>query len=306
MPLTLTEIQQAVRELSFDRFPVPVFVVKASTGKSITNDNLKFEIKTSGAVDFSSVYTAETTQEQLAYKLIQSGYPIAYLGNFKGTFPNSDLVAFTGAPLSSNVTLLRKTFYSNDDISTVLLGYCKAILKYPESTLVSDLPTILADMDTVTAEHAALWCAIMEVDERRLADFAGAVLSGYFTDGTGLVMSGGLNTSNIWNNGDSVTVNIGSVFNMNDAEGGGDIFLGGGANPSLPGADNTLEDWASFWWKLFVWLRDKIEQKFGDTSFRKDSGIWSNITLEKPLNYQTYFDSYPYTFSKNTRNIISI
>lgn len=303
---TLAEIQVAIKELAFDRFPVPAVVLKAKPNHTLTVDGTSLRIVTGTTDVVNDSYTTFPTQEALFQDVIAKGCPLAFLGYFRGSCPNTDLMPLANAVMSSDITLLRKSYYNADDIANLVLGYAIQVLKYAPTTTVADLPGIIADMDANTVYHMSLWSALMQVEERRMSDFAGALMKGYFSDGSGMVMAGGFNAGNVWNDGDTVNINIGSVFSMQDNAGSGSSqYAGDNTNPARIGADNVLEDWASFWWKLFLWLRDKLEQKFNDFSFRKETGMWTKAVLDKPLNYRTYYDSYPFTLSAITRYILS-
>lgn len=314
MASTLQDVQQAVRELSFDRFPVPVFTLKAKAGYSVTNNATEFTVKQGINPVLSAPYGTYDTQQKLVDFLVEQGYPLALLGYFSGSNPNTELTNFTTALMDNNLMILRKNYYSDDTINQLIIQYCIQVLGFngetapytnPPPPTVSDLPSVIAAQKDVVIQHMILWCAINEVDQRRINDYGAAIMKGYFTDGSGAVMAGALNTGNIFNQGGHITVDIGSVFNMTDETTPQGMWTGGGANSTLAGADNVLEDWSSFWWKLFVWLRDKIEQKYGDYGFRKDMGMWSHATLDKPLNWRVYFDSYPFTLSPLPRYIVS-
>ena len=71
------------------------------------------------------------------------------------------------------------------------------------------------------------------------------------------------------------------------------------------GSDNIWGDRYSFWYKLMVYLRDLLETTFGDYSLRKDNVIPGYISLQRELDFRSYYDSYPFTLSPLSRGIIS-
>lgn len=300
---TLTEILIAVRELAYDRYPIPVFVVKQKTGKFVTNNTTLFKVLPSvgaGTPDYTYTYNpdeATDTLENLTSGLIANGYPIAYTGYFSSTDKLNTLLKLTDAPLATHLTMFRRFFLSDLRIQNLILDYFNIVLKMTDETLTT-LPVTILELDNTTVRHLSLWIAIQLVKLRQIAESASSVFSLNFTDGVGAVAG-----SNMSQPGTSVTVQVGSVFTLTDDNSvTGNYFQ---EDFNRVGSDNVLGDKESFWFKLFLWLRKHIEGEFADFYFRDDNVIQGGSTLTKDSNFLAYFDSYPYTFSPLARNIMS-
>ena len=97
------------------------------------------------------------------------------------------------------------------------------------------------------------------------------------------------------------TVQIGSVFSITENEKDG-YFI---EDFNRKGSDNIWGDRYSFWYRLMLYLRDLLENTFGDYSLRKDNVIPGYISLQRELDFREYFDSYPFVLSPLSRGIIS-
>lgn len=397
---TLTEVLIAVRELSYDRFPIPVFVLKQKTGKFLTTTTGQFNI--GGATSFlypscihattvqpapaiskvdtitigSSVATGDTftalgitytavandtptlvatglaallnaqtpitniytvtsssnvvtlttilpntsntvtssctrsgtyiytysptasedTIDSLINDLNANGYPTAYTGYYSSEDKPNSLLVQSNTNMALNVSLYRRFFLSDFRIQNIIIDYYRIVLKITDMTL-TELPTAILELEDWAIRHLILWVSISLVDMRRVAEMSASTFIGNFSDGSGGV-AGGSNSQP----GTSVTVNVGSVFSLTEDNSVTGKFFNEDFN--RVGSDNVLGDKMSFWYRLFLQLRKKIEGQFNDFYFRDDNVINGNITLEKDLNYLAYFDSYPYTFSPISRDIM--
>lgn len=301
---TLTEILVAVREVSYDRFPIPVFIIKQKAGKYITNNTATLKVlpaPASIAPDYTYTYTPNEnvdTLENLSMGLISNGFPIAYTGYFSSEDKVNTLLKLTDATLALNVTMFRRFFLSDLRIQNILLDYYNIVLGLPDTTIAT-LPTDILLLDALTIRHLTLWVAIQLVKLRQVAEFASSAFNLSFSDGSGTVAG-----SNLSSPGTNITVQVGSVFTLTDDNSvTADYFQ---ADFNRVGSDNVLGDKESFWFKLFLWLRKKLESEFQDFYFRDDNVIYGKITLDKDINFLAYYDSYPYTFSPLARNIMSL
>lgn len=299
--MTLTEIMVSIRELSFDRYPIPVFVLKQLATKAITNNSTSFDVHplaTPSPADFAYTYTpnaADDKIQNLTDALIAAGYPIAYTGYYSALDAPNSLLLTTNASLATNLTFFRRFFLSDARIQGLIIDYFSKL----DITLTSgDLTTYLPDLSAFSVRHLTLWCAIQLVELRRISEMGASIFSGNFTDGSGAIAG-----SNLSSPGQNISVSIGSVFSLTDDNSTTAQYFQEDFN--RVGSDNVLGDKESFWFKLYLWLRDKLEREFKDFQFRGDNVIFGRITLEKDLNFNTYFDSYPFTFSAHSRGIIN-
>jgi hypothetical protein len=158
--------------------------------------------------------------------------------------------------------------------------------------------TDVEELEDFAVRHLTLWVAIRVVDSRRVAELAASVFSMSYSDGTGATAG-----SNLSSPSRNITVQVGSVFTLQDDNSVTAQYFQEDFN--RVGSDNVLGDKESFWFKLYLYLRDKLEQEFKDFQFRGDNVIVGRIELEKDLNLFAYYDSYPYTISPLSRGILS-
>jgi hypothetical protein len=310
------ELLRAIRQLINDRFAVPVFYLKNKPGSKlyITKDN--FRIKDSSFTN--SVELVEGKQEddiffasfkensgepytpyleELATTLIEEGFPIAYTGYFRGVEPSS-ILNIADADLQEDITICSKQFYSEETILNFCLQYFEDVLKMQaEVSTVEDMLSYIDSFIKKTLDHMILYVSIMLTEYRMFSEYKASVTGAHYSDGSGELMAGvlGIIPSNI-------NISIGSVFSMSDAVSSNTEHFS--ENWNLPGSDNILGNKNSIWYRQFCILRDQLEQRYKDFTFRKDTGMWSKIQLDKPLNYRSYFDSYPFTISPQPRQVI--
>lgn len=297
---TLTDILVSVRELAFDRFPIPAFLIKAKAGKFVTNNGTGIKILPSAGSltpDLNIPYATYPTFEDVASFLITSGYPIAYTGYFAGQMsPASSLIAYTDASLALNLPMLRRFYISDDEIKKIMAeDYYKRVLDI--DLTVGDLETAIPLLNVQSGQHIALWTAIKVVQARRMSEAAADAFLNKFTDGTGFTQ--GTSVPGV----DNVSVSIGQVFTITEDNSITAKYFQEDFN--RVGSDNVLGDKNTFWFKLFLYLRDKLESDFKDYYFRNDNVINGKTILDKDLNYRAYFDSYPFTLSPYSRDILS-
>lgn len=293
----LQDVQITIRELSFDRFPIPVLYIKGKTGHTLSCNASSLIIKNGTTVVTNINLTTFDTLEKLSAELLTTTFPIAYSGYFKGEDSSKFLLPQTDAPFEGETRLLSRFYFTENFVNTFIQRYFLDVLGV--SVELTNLDTAVQELDIKGVDHLCLFVACMLVDYRRLGEYANLTFSKlYYSDGSGEVIST-LSSQEY----DSITVNIGSVFTLSDDE--SQPVLNSSDGWDKAGSEEFFNDRNSFWYRLYCWLRDRLEQRFQDYAFRKDSGIWGKVSLDKPLNYRTYFDSYPFTLSPTTRGIIS-
>jgi len=301
---TLTEILVTVRELSFDRYPIPSFLLKPITGKFVTNNSTEFKILPSaGSGSPYKIYTynpnaAGDTLENLTNYLFTNNVVFSYTGYYSAIDTPDQLLQYTDKPFDTTpLTIFRRFFLSDVKLIELIVTYYHNVLNMPEVT-ASTVSTDVTLLEPYTVRHLTLWVALNLVDLRRIAEQAATVYQMNWSDGSGQVAGANLNSP-----GQNVTVQIGNVFTLSDSNAVTNNYFTEDYN--RVGSDNVLGDKESWWFKLWLYLRDKLERDYEDFSFRSDNVIKGKITLKKDLNYFAYYDSYPYTLSPLTRNIIS-
>ena len=301
--MTIAEILVSIRELSYDRYPIPVFVLKAQQGKAVTNNNSSFNVHPLGVPsppDYTYGYNPDGAADKLQNLisgLIGNNYPVAMTGYYYGQDAPNSLLLATNNDLVRNTTYFRRFFLSDIRVQQIMVDYHYRILCHKDTTMLT-LADDVALMNDYTTRHMILWCAIKLVDMRRIAELAqSAIGSMSFSDGTGVIAGTGIDAPGL-----SVQVNIGSVFTLSD-----DNSVTAGyfqEDFNRIGSDNVLGDKESFWFKLWLSLRAQLESDYQDYYFRESNAMNSQIILERPLNYFSYFDSWPYTWSPYSRNIL--
>lgn len=238
------------------------------------------------------------TMEEVMDALQGAGIVVAYTPYFRGVEPSTALIALKERDMNEDITLFRRYFFSDEEIISVLRDYYCHVLDFG----VVFFNTHEVDDDLVgrlirpSERHMALWVAYHIVEKRRLYEQAAAAIGQVFTDGSDYVGSD-LSQSM----GTTTTTQIGSVFTITEDPSKGFFY----EDFNRVGSDNVLGDRYSFWYKLQLWLRDQIEEMFGDYSLRKNTVFNGYTELVRELDFRSYYDSYPFTLSPLSRGILS-
>ena len=320
--VTLNEIMTAVRELTFDRFIVPAFAIKQmGEGHFLTVDKTftpevedaseeimkgKLSIYKVAASNIEGI-TEEPTKEAIAEftfhehptleslmnALIEANIVVAYTPYFKGTEPSDVLIQVKDKELIEDLTTFRRYFFSDEEIKSMISWYYWRVLEIKDVQLTEE---IISRLVRPSERHMAIWVSYYLVDKRRLYEAAAGSIGQTFTDGsdyTGSDLSSATGTT--------TTTQIGSVFTITEDPTKGYFY----EDFNRVGSDNVLGDRYSFWYRLQLWLRDLLEQQFGDYSLRKDNVIPGYVSLQRELDFRSYYDSYPFTLSPLSRGILS-
>ena len=298
--VTLNEIMTAVRELTFDRFIVPAFAVKAKAGYTISviptkgNEIGRIEIKSVESTEQDIVYLFSEyhTLEEIMNALIEDEIVVAYTPYFIGTESVDSLIKVTNRSLDEDFTAFRRYFFSNSEISDMIRYYYLRVLDIPNVDLTDD---IVGRLQRPSEQHLAIWVSYYMVNRRRLYEAASSSVGQTYSDGSDYV------GSTIDGMGNTTTVQIGSVFSITEDPSKGYLY----EDFNRVGSDNIWGDRYSFWYKLMLYLRELLENQFGDFSLRKDNVIPGYISLTRELDFRSYYDSYPFTMSPLSRGILS-
>ena len=313
--VTLKEIMTAVRELSFDRFIIPAFAIKAMPDHTITvdkdwlpdpDDSLVPEetiagcltIKKADKTELTLPFQKYQTMEEVMDALQAAGIIVAFTPYFRGVEPSTALIALKERDINENITLFRRYFFSDEEIIGILRDYYCQVLDFHsvffnQREIDDDL---VGRLIRPSERHMALWVAYHIVEKRRLYEQAAAAIGQSFTDGSDYV---GSDVSQSM--GTTTTTQIGSVFTITEDPSKGFFY----EDFNRVGSDNVLGDRYSFWYKLQLWLRDQIEEMFGDYSLRKNTVFNGYTELVRELDFRSYYDSYPFTLSPLSRGILS-
>lgn len=297
----LSEILTTVRELIFDRFIIPGIALRALPGHSVEVTPATFKIRkdVGSTITYQGDLTVLTTFQLLAENLISSGVIISYTPYFNGAESVQTLIPTVYTPLGMDHTLYRKFFFSDREIRKEILYYYYKVLGFKidntaETANSVTLDLIIPKLIFPSERHLCYRVAYFLVEKRRSYEAAATFIGQSYTDGTGYDASN-CNTGN-----GSTTVQIGSVFTLQEDVTTGFFY----EDYNRVGSDNTWGDKYSFWFKLMLYLRGKLEEEFGDYSLRPDNIMVSHSSLEKGVNFRSYYDSYPFTLSPLTRGII--
>ena len=319
--VTLNEIMTAVRELTFDRFIIPAFAVKQmGAGYFLDIDKTYIpKVAEDGIVEMkgkltiykgvrSSVASGEEekgeiiadlsfnehkTLEDIMNALIELGIVVAYTPYFKGTEPSDVLIKVSQRELTEDFTIFRRYFFSDEEIKENIRWYYQRVLDINDVELSDE---IVGRLLRPSERHLAIWVAYHMVQKRRLYEVAAGSIGQSFTDGSDYVGSDMASAT-----GTTTTTQIGSVFTITEDPTKGYFY----EDYNRVGSDNVLGDRYSFWYKLMLYLRDLLETQFGDYSLRKDNVIPGYISLQRELDFRSYYDSYPFTLSPLSRGILS-
>lgn len=308
----LADVLSSSRELSLDRFVTPTFFI---TGKysglflTITDTYLSIWDKSNSdpakhaEVVHVSFITYPTLDSLLG--ILISAYSsiigISYSASFVANDSCSTLIPIQSVPITSETALCRRNFFSDAKIMEILTLYFVNALSM-DGTEVSnytaaDFDTQIKLFEAQRPKHCALYCAYWLVDNRRMYESAAQALGQTTFSLSG--QQGVLGASNV---DSDVSIHVGDVFTLNSSRQDGKNT---GEEPWRVGADNVLGDANSFWYKLQLWLRSQFERLFGDYSLRPDTVMVGSIDLQKDINFYAYYDSYPYTISPLSREILS-
>lgn len=306
--MTLQELIKTVRDLSYDRFPIPAIGIKGTGNITDTLTLSSTTLISVGSIPYNHNLASNITLESLATSLIGSNDAIAYLPAYRPDEITDNLIRFSSLTRQFDKFIFLKNFYSDFYITDCIVKYLTSVLGL-DGVTPSNVSTFITDINsspnpTRVFLHLQYFCALWLVDLRRMFEYSTRFYSLLYTDGsTGAPGSQVPSFSYMSNNadGDSINVQIGSVFSLNDVEhDGANTRTDYSGSPShgsagLAGTEMFFDDENSFWYRYYCWLRDKLEQQFQDFSFRKENGVWGTTTLLKDLSLRTYFDSFPLT-----------
>lgn len=314
--VTLNEIMIAVREITFDRFIVPAFALKemgegvfVSVDKSFVPESTNEEDPLKGRLLISRktlsgesedveeivsiTFQSCPTMESLLDALIANNIVVAYTPYFRGAEPSTNLIQVTDKELTENFTLFRRYFFADEEIKRWIEWYYWRVLEIPHVELSDE---IIGKLIRPSEMHMALWVSYQLVGRRRLFEVAAGSIGQSFTDGSDYTGSD-LSDST----GTTTTTQIGSVFTITEDPTKGYFY----EDFNRVGSENVLGDRYSFWYRLQLWIREQLEEIFGDYSLRKDNVIPGYIELQRELDFRAYYDSYPFTLSPLSRGILS-
>jgi len=311
----------AVREITFDRFIVPAFALKEMGEDVFVTVDKDFTPLTEGEeepeelikgrlhiyrnvpIEDSEEVSEETivsltfqeypNMESLLEALIANDIIVSYTPYFRGEEPSTNLIKVTDLALTENVTLFRRYFFSDDEIIKWIQWYYWRVLDIPNAETNDEL---VGKLIRPSEKHLALWVSYQLVGRRRLFEIAAGSIGQSFTDGSDYTGSD-LSDST----GTTTTTQIGSVFTITEDPTKGYFY----EDFSRVGSENVLGDRYSFWYRLQLWIREQLEEMFGDYSLRKDQVIPGYIELQRELDFRAYYDSYPFTLSPLSRGILS-
>lgn len=318
--VTLNEIVTAVRELTFDRFIIPAFAIKQKGESFYVDIDKTFSPKTEEGIEGvkgklslykvvsnSEVESGESTKEvivdlpfndyptleDIMEALIEANIVVAYTPYFRGTEPSTALIQVKDKELTEDFTAFRRYFFADEEIKEMLRWYYAVVLNIKNVELTDE---IIGRLIRPSEKHLAIWTAYHLVDKRRLYENAAKAIGQTFTDGSDYSGS-----SDSASTGTVTTVQIGSVFSVTEDPSTGHLY----EDFNRVGSDNIWGDRYSFWYRLMLYLRDLLETQFGDFSLRKDNVIPGYISLQRELDFRSYYDSYPFTLSPLSRGILS-
>lgn len=305
--VTVDEIITSIRELTFDRFVIPAFVIKQMLGYTVSIVRTTQDASGSLTIhkvsdennnnDIVADFSVHKTLDELMDFLISKNVIVAYSAFFRDRVSVEELLPCKDRDISNDdLTVFRKYFFLDTDVKEMIVRYYWRVL---DCIGVQDITSITDDLvgklKRPSEQHLVLWVAYWIVDKRRMYEMAAKKLGLSFTDGT--------DYDSVSDAGNSIntTVNIGSVFTITENTGDGDTA----EDFYLVGSDNIWGDKYSFWYRLQCYLRDLLEQMFGDHSLRKDQVIQGYVELTRELDFRSYYDSYPFTLSPLSRGITS-
>lgn len=318
--VTLNEIMLAVREVTFDRFIIPAFAIKQMGDNFYVDIDKTFVPETEDSEEvikgkitiYKETHSSDTettesivenivalafndypTLEDLMNAFIDNNIVVAYTPYFRGQESSTILIPVKHKELTDDFTAFRRYFFSDEEIKDCIEYYYDRVLDIKGNEINDEL---VGRLIRPSEKHLVLWVAYHLVDKRRLYECATGSIGQSFTDGSDY--SGSDISSSM---GTTTTTQIGSVFTITEDPTKGYFY----EDFNRVGSDNVLGDRYSFWFKLMLYIRDLLEQQFGDFSLRKDNVIPGNIELTRDLDFRSYYDSWPFTLSPLSRGLLS-
>lgn len=318
--VTLNEIMLAVREVTFDRFIIPAFAIKQMGDNFYVDIDKTFVPETEDSEEvikgkitiYKEAHSSDTettesivenivalafndypTLEDLMNAFIENNIVVAYTPYFRGQESSTILIPVKHKELTDDFTAFRRYFFSDEEIKDCIEYYYDRVLDIKGKEINDEL---VGRLIRPSEKHLVLWVAYHLVDKHRLYECAAGSIGQSFTDGSDY--SGSDISSSM---GTTTTTQIGSVFTITEDPTKGYFY----EDFNRVGSDNVLGDRYSFWYKLMLYIRDLLEQQFGDFSLRKDNVIPGNIELTRDLDFRSYYDSWPFTLSPLSRGLLS-
>lgn len=332
---TLENVLKSIRELSFDRFVTPCFFIShrvpsADADSAATKWFFSIDALGINLIDKTAPLTPATetilfadypTLDDIINKFIELALPlqVTYSGSFIPSEPSTSLLPVSETAFNELFhPVFRRQYFSDEYVTKKFEDYGKMVLhkSCTDVDAITDWAPEFSDaaFDCYRELHFTIWVAYQLVGDRRLYELAAQNLLQSSAFGNLLLGA----TSYISNSnfsmtgpGERIQVQIGDVFTLNEDQ---NTSLGihndgqipeGMLPPWAVGSDNTLMDYYSFWYRLQMYLRDKLEQETGDYTLRKNQIMTGKIYLDPRDSHKwlSYFDSYPWVFSPYMRGI---
>ena len=174
----------AVRELTFDRFIIPAFAIKAKAGFGVSIQPKLIDETETTLVKRGSYLTLwekqgeeqnniieidlqERTLEEVMERLIEEGIVVAYTPYFRGAEKGTTLIKVT-KELDEDFTAFRKYFFSDEEIMHVVVRYYERVLGIRGE--ITD--EVISQLKRPSEQHLAIWVAYHLVDKRSLYENA--------------------------------------------------------------------------------------------------------------------------------------
>ena len=322
------DIIAKIRELSFDRFITPSFFIRArsnATDVTITIATDRLTI-TKGTTTKDYLYTTYPTLDTLINALMSdTNVEAIYAGSFIPSEPTTSLFAKASTNLSTYVPVFRVYYFSTTFIEKWFKEYLRLIINAPIAKYSNATTQDFTDgfADTVAFDynremHMCLWVAYQLVGDRRLYELASQNLIQSTLGGNPDQLQNldiiDASSFSLTGPGSDIQVQVGDVFTLNEDKNTELGIYNSGEIPKdmVPpwgvGSDNNLMDYYSFWYRLQLWLRDRLEMQCGDYSLRKDTVLNGRVSLDPRSSnkFYSYFDSYPWVFSPYLRGVPNV
>lgn len=283
-----------IRKIIYDSYPIRTFVFKPKEDRYITISSSEFVLKNSlGEILFDASFENYPDMGSLAkaFLEVQPSVVFGITPLFSHEYPTKNTLKLEAA-LTEEISWYRHNFFSDEQIYFVVNRYMD--IHFPEYIGESTENKILMALipNSRQYRHCILWCGFNLLYERRVSEFMSARLSTSFSDGSAILSAE--------NYKGSINVSIGSVFSISDE-----------LSPSVledkfnrVGSESQLGDTDSVWFRLQMYIRSLMENEFADFSLRPNEVMQSTIILERPLDFFSYFGSYPFVTSPDPREVM--
>jgi hypothetical protein len=306
--MDLATLVSKVRELTYDKFPIPILYVKSADNPTwvLTSTSTSVRVMDGVTEVFNFPVTSTSTIGELVDALIaktvnnKPAFSVAQTFAYKPELKLVSTYPFSGS-LSNILNFSSKNYVTEEMVKDIFKRYLiQRRIVNPRCNCIEDetITSILASVGCFIENHIYWWVSYFVVEQRRLSEMANNLSDIAFTTDADAFC--GLPSFGFSKDIGSIDVSIADVFKLNIPD-VAQLNAQIATDKNAVGQDNLFGD-AGFWWKLQQYLRVLVERDYQDYSLRPDQILNGQLHIVKDSNQNAYFDTFPYeiyTYSGN-------